>query len=261
MLGAMRREQYWGWALCGKHPFARDFIRIGQDVPVVKSFLEWVDKGYNLLTMQRNMNNKPVSWRFWAKGAQEGELVCGLIKDSSDSLGRSYPLLIMGSGPLRDWEDRWELLPLACEKPWSEIEYLSSRKVENLENLKTSIRIIKPPRPQWSEFENMEKRDGKTEEEYDFHIPSSEDGNLDRFASLLSEKKEIIIDLDKKKVHNHFEAVNYLHGLIKMHNKNAPQAMFTGGTVDRSFLALFMRPLLTSDFVRLWTMTAESVME
>jgi type VI secretion system protein VasJ len=257
----MRSGQYWGWAFSGKHPIAGDFIYIGQDVPMVKSFSEWVDKGYHLLALQRNLRNTPVSWRFWAKGAQQGALVCGLIKDSYDSLGRSYPLLVMGSGPLKDWEDRWELLPLACEKSWIEIEYVSSRKVENLENLKTSIRAINPPRPQWSEFENMKKSDRRIGEESDFHIRSAENGNPDRFQSSLPDKKEIIVDLDREKLRDHFAAVDYLHERIKLHNKNAPQAMFAGGTVDRSFLAMFMRPLSTSDFVRLWTMTEQGVAE
>jgi type VI secretion system protein VasJ len=90
------------------------------------------------------------------------------------------------------------------------------------------------------------------------HKPALEDGNLEGLKSLIIEKKEIFIDLDKRPFHDHFAAVNYLNRLIKQHNRNAPQAMFLGGTVERSYLALFMRPLTTANFVRLWIAAAES---
>ena len=64
------------------------------------------------------------SWRFWAKGANKKALVCGVARDSSDSVGRPYPLLVVGTGPLADWEDEWELLPAACENTWNQMDVM-----------------------------------------------------------------------------------------------------------------------------------------
>lgn len=88
------------WAACGKHPAARDFFRVGQEFPMLKIFSRWVDDGYTVLA-RKNNNFLPNSWRFWAKGAVRDFLMCGLIKDSSDRIGRNYPLLIIGTGLLR----------------------------------------------------------------------------------------------------------------------------------------------------------------
>jgi len=255
MLGVMRPEQLWGWAAYGKHPAAKDFFRIGQDMPLLKGFSEWIEKGYREATTNNSIGKSPLSWRFWAKGVRKGVLVCGLIKDSSDSLGRSYPLLIMGSGPLQDWENRWDLLPLACEKTWGEIEFISSRMFEDFERLKATIHAMRPPQPHWADFEEKRNTDAGTDKKSGYYPSARDDDKLERQISLVSNKTEMIIDLDQKPFPDQFAAVNCMQALLKIHDKHAPHAMFVGGAVDRSFLALFKRPLSTDDFVKLWSMT------
>jgi len=255
MLGVLRAEQLWGWAAYGKHPAAKDFIRIGQDMPLLKGFSEWTENGYQKATTNSSIGKSLVSWRFWSKGARKGVLVCGLIKDSSDSLGRSYPLLIMGSGPLTNWEDRWDLLPFACEKTWSEMEYVSSRRFEDFERLKATIQALRPPQPQWADFEEKRNREAGNDGKSGDYLSVRDDDKLERQISLVSDKTEIIIDLDQKPFPDQIAAVNCMQTLLKMHDKHAPHAMFVGGAVDRSFLALFKRPLSKDDFVKLWSMT------
>jgi len=55
-----------------------------------------------------------------------GALVCGVVRDSVDRLGRPYPLLVLGTGSLREWESHWDLLPYACLPVWQRIEYLGA---------------------------------------------------------------------------------------------------------------------------------------
>ncbi len=122
----------------------------------MKSFSDWVEKGYKKLAIKRNTSYELLSWRFWTKEFHKDVIVCGLIRDSSDSIGRPYPLLIMGEGPLKDWQDHLDLLPFACEKPWSQLEYISSQMFKDLKKLTAEIYNIQPPYPEWSEF-NIKK--------------------------------------------------------------------------------------------------------
>src|SRR5512145_774650 len=116
MLGWIKsnQSQSWMWAAYGKHPAIKDYFRVGQDFPLLRVFVSWVENGYKQFTPERDtaMQN---SWHFWARGAASDSIVCGLVKDSSDGIGRNYPLLIIGTGPLREWAENWDLLPLACE--------------------------------------------------------------------------------------------------------------------------------------------------
>jgi hypothetical protein len=260
MLGVIGMEHTWGWTACGKHSAARDFFRIGQDLPLTESFSEWVENGYQVLPLS-NIGTDPISWRFWARGVRKGTLVCGLIRDSSDSLGRLYPLLIMGSGPLRDWEDRWDLLPFACEKTWNEIEYISARIFEDFDILRTNIENIKPPQPRWTDFTVKREAVPGSEAIPSPHISVQNDNNLDRQVRLLSDKIEGIIGLDQRPFHDQLAGVSYLHKHLKLHNTVVPNAVFVGGTVKKSFLAIFRRPLLTADFVRLWSIPIADMRE
>jgi type VI secretion system protein VasJ len=47
---------------------------------------------------------------------------CGLGRDSSDSIGCPYPLLIMGEGRLKGWEKRWSQLPVQLNRTWKRME-------------------------------------------------------------------------------------------------------------------------------------------
>ena len=257
----MRTEPVWSWAACGKHPAARDFLRIGQDQPLVQSFSEWAAKGYQVLTSQGNAGKDPLSWRFWARGGPKGTLVCGLIRDSSDSLGRCYPLLIMGGGLLQDWEDCWDLLPFACEKTWSEFEYISTRIFQDFDILKKNVENIEPPEPRWTDFREKRKASLGGEAIADIPILLNDNDILKGQVRLLTDKSEGIVSLDQKPFHDQLEVVSCMHALLKQQTAVAPSAVFVGGTVDKSFLALFQRPLLTDDFVRLWSIPMEDIRE
>ncbi|MRR35726.1 type VI secretion system-associated protein TagF, partial [bacterium] len=127
MLGLTLSLQQWSWCAYGKHPVAKDFIRLGRVFPLAASMAEWVEKGYSAAKGALKTERQPRFWRFWARGSVNGELVCGFLRDSSDSIGREYPFLVLGSGPISSWEEHWDLLPCACEQTWNRIEYLCTR--------------------------------------------------------------------------------------------------------------------------------------
>jgi type VI secretion system protein VasJ len=228
------------WAACGKHPVARDFFRVGQDFPLLKIFSGWVDDGYNMLA-QRNNNSILNSWRFWAKGAVRESLICGLVKDSSDGIGRNYPLLIIGTGHLPGWEEQWDLLPLACEKIWSEIEYITTQNFNDLKKLETEVKNIRQPQPQWQELKS--KKDS-------FHNAVSAFQNI---PDLPPEKKENFIPLDQGSYHDQNLLISHWHSLFRNSVGIIPNAVFMGASFGRSFARFYKRPLMPVDFIQLWT--------
>jgi len=228
------------WAACGKHPAAKDFFSVGQDFPLLKIFSGWVDHGYNMLA-QKNNNPAINSWRFWAKGAAGKSLICGLVKDSSDGIGRNYPLLIIGTGLLRGWEEQWDLIPLACEKIWSGIEYIATQNFSDLKKLETEINNIRQPEPTWQELKSKKNS---------FH---SDVSTVQNIPDLPPEKKERFIPLDQGAHHDQNLLISHWHSLFRINAETIPNAVFMGGSVGRSFVGFYRRPLTPMDFIQLWT--------
>lgn len=90
----------WQWVICGKHPGLKDYFQLGPNLPMVAALADWIEKGYRGVAGARTLASNLLSWRFWAAGPDRNTLLCGILRDSSDSVGRPYPLLVAGSGPL-----------------------------------------------------------------------------------------------------------------------------------------------------------------
>lgn len=243
MLGPIKTAPSWSWGAYGKHPIARDFFRVGEDFPLIRSFSGWVEDGYNKLTPRGKNDLSHNSWRFWAKGQAKDTLVCGLIRDSGDSVGRHYPLLIMGTGSLKGWEEQWDLIPFACEKTWGQIEYISAQSFNDLKKLETEIQNIRPPFSEWQELRSKREQGP---------FPGNP-GELKITEMLKQGNAESFVPLDQNAHHDHNALISYCHFFIKSSAKAAPNAVFMGGTFGRAFLVFYKRPLMPADFEKLWT--------
>jgi type VI secretion system protein VasJ len=180
------------------------------------------------------------------KGPGKGLLACGLLRDSSDSLGRPYPLLVMGSGFLQGWEECWELLPLACERTWEQMESIAAGAFPDFEHLKKEVRGIQSPRPQWSEF-----RAGQT------NLPVADGcgdcGGGENEIKTISEGGGDLILLEDRAGGSPRAAVQLWHSLWKRQFGEIPRVIFMGGNGDKLFVAFFLQPLTAEDFSRLWS--------
>jgi type VI secretion system protein VasJ len=248
MLGIKRSIHEWRWSAYGKHPVAKDYINVGQKFPLFDIFSAWIEKVYQMVASKKNPEGF-CSWRFWTRESQRQNIVCGVIRDSSDSIGRPYPLLLMGTGPLKDWESQWDLLPLACENTWGQIEYLSVQMFDDLTKMESEVQNIRPPYPEWSKFIK--------EREDIINANSQGLREFDRQASDMSAKDACFICLDQGSSHDHFEMISVWHFLFKSHRKTAPSAAFMGGTAQRAHLVFFRRPVSPSDFIDLWSVSPE----
>lgn len=243
MLGQIMRSNIpWSWAAYGKHPGAKDFIRIGEPFPLMNSFQEWVERGHGVITT-KNATQEHRSWRFWARGLQKDSAVCGLVKDSRDALGRSFPLLIMGTGTLRDWEKEWDLMPYVSENAWSRMEFLATHE---LSQLNEGIQSIKPLNPDWQRFERVREQFKRASRGF-FGSADVAEGVRDAGAG------KSIVDLLAAPCHAQSDPVGSWHHYFRSAADATPNAVFIGGTMTNTYMAVFRKSLAPEDFVQLWT--------
>jgi type VI secretion system protein VasJ len=247
-------EENWQWAAYGKHPVAKDYFRLGQYRSLVKIFSNWVDSGYQLIAAKKK--GSLYSWRFWARGPKRDGLGCGVVRDSHDQLARPYPLLIMGAGQLAGWEDQWDLLPLACERTWAQMEYLYTKNLGSLKQLEEEIQKIPPPLSQWVDLREARRNSLEGPPSSNPHSPSWERGKGEEQLSRLVSKTELFLPLDQGLFPDPSAGICYLHYLFRREEKNIPQAIFMGGTLEKTLLAVFRRSVAPADFVQLWSVSS-----
>ena len=256
MLGIGKPKNIWNWAACGKHPVAKDYFRINLTTSLLSAFESWFEKGYQILDKQQKTARTIYSWRFWGKGIKKGNLICGVGKDSGDSIDRRYPLFIMGDGLLEGWEKDWDLLHHAFEKTWNQIEYISSRRFDDLKGLETEVHAIKNPSHKWMELKTHNENRVTTHSLPHAVTISIDHEEIMEKTSLLSEKMEVLIPLDHQAQVDPLDAASQWCSLLKDHWPGVPNAIFMGGVPEKHFLAIFNRSLNANDFVRLWSVSS-----
>ncbi len=237
MLGSLRSNKDWVWAAFGKHPVARDFIRLGSDVPLFNAFCTWVETGFGM--MRHGDNHSLNSWRFWARGTKKCHLVCGLVRDSHDSIGRPFPCLIIGTGYLADWEDNWKELPVVLEETWSSMEDLFLKGLKTLHELTGELSRLRPVHTAFPAHKAFERDDHPDTRAYlnDAEIHTKKEGVLHHVTAG-----------DTPCV----DAARWLNGLPPG-NSPLPNAVFLGGIPQRSCLVIYNRSLQPADFAELWS--------
>ena len=247
-------EGNWQWAAYGKHPVVKDYFKLGQYGSLVKAFSTWVDSGYQRIDAKRK--SSPYSWRFWARGLKRDGLGCGVVRDSHDQLARPYPLLIMGAGQLAGWEDQWDLIPLACERTWAQMEYLYTKTLDSLKQLEEEIQKIPPPLSEWAELREARRNSLEGSPSSNPLSPSPGKWKEEELLSRLHPKTEFFLPLDPGLFPDPAAGIRYLHDLFKRGEKKIPQAIFMGGTLEKTLLAVFKRSVAPADFVQLWSVSS-----
>jgi type VI secretion system protein VasJ len=238
MLDSRKSIDPWHWAAAGKQPVARDFVQVGEFFPLFIALSDWGEKGYGEFT-EGSPAPSMHSWRFWARGSRKGHLVCGLLKDSCDNLGRPYPLLMAGTGELPKWEGHWDLLPLACENTWAQMESFSTRRYRDFEEMKNDLPSIRLPSPRWDEF--MSK---------DFGTYSSSPSR--ELVRDCNPGEALFLRLEAIPSHEQKMQILAWHRLLKNHIKDLPNIVFMGAVDDTFYLFIGRRALLPDDFKSLW---------
>jgi type VI secretion system ImpM family protein len=251
MLGIGRSRKIWRWGACGKHPVARDYFKISYNDPVFTAFESWVEKGYTSLTKNRKLDSEVYSWRFLAKGLKKGDLISGIVKDSSDSIGRPYPLLIIGKGKFEGWENSWEYLPFYFEKTWEQLEYISSRRLSRLNDFENDINAIKNP-----DNNSGRKKNSDVELAQDSELLADKEmvkNTADLFSNEMMALIPLVAQDETQEQSKYLNQAGAWSSMLKTYGSGVPSAIFIGGGREKHYLALFIRPINTEDFIRLWS--------
>lgn len=138
-------------------------------------------------------------------------------------------------------------MPLACEKVWSELEYISTQNFHDVKKLETEVLNIRQLQPGWQELRS--RKDSFPSDASAFHT----------FADLLLEKKENFISLNQGSHHDQNVLISHWHSLFRNSSGTIPHTVFMGGTFGRSFVGFYRRPVTPMDFIQLWTAGSDNV--
>jgi len=247
MLGLGKRQKStanWQWDVVGKHPAARDFFALGPKSLMTEAFTEWIRRGAEgLIASSKELLVRSCSWRFWARTPQTGMLACGVIRNSCDAVGRPFPLLLMGTGKLDQWEDNWHLLPFAGEGLWRQMEEVASKRYESLESIQEGVRMFRPPQQRWEEM-NLKRIDLVENDAFTTGVSST--------PALPEQDQALFLPFQDTGQDDFFVMICKVHSLMKSRSVPAPNSFFMGGLVEHPGLALFKRPLSGQDFERMW---------
>ena len=247
MLGIGKPHKKWQWGVCGKHPVARDYFKISRATPAFEAFEKWVQRGYADVSKDAGHDTAVRSWRFWAKGLKK-ELIAGLVKDSCDTLGRPFPLLVVGGGMLDGWERHWECLPVFFEKLWESLEYMTARRLDGLSDLENGVLSIQLP-------ENDPQRFCVIKDTLSRILPASDpDRRMSQPSDGTFKKKMAVIPMVELGEQGYSSWAGAWSALSKSYAEEAPNAVFVGGTVKKHYVVFFRRPINTADFAFLWSL-------
>jgi type VI secretion system protein VasJ len=244
----------WQWVICGKHPGLKDYFHLGPNLPMVAALAEWIEKGYRGVAKTQPSPANLLSWRFWTGGVDRNTLLCGILRDSSDSVGRPYPLLVVGSGFLADWEAKWDLVPQACEQSWIQMESLSARIFRNLKQLEDELLRVREPQPLWTEFAQISAQPTEKGPSSGKAVGAEHSDDIESQAAARARDNDILVALDETPSLDPFTIIHLWHASLKNYHTEPPKAVFMGGSAGASRLAFLRRPLSTQDFVRLWSL-------
>lgn len=247
----------WKWLACGKHPLTSDFVQIGQETFLGLSFCRWIQSGYEKTLAQQEKRVDFHSWRFWARGNGQNELILGLVRDRSDSRGRRFPLLVLGIGNLKGWANFWRHLPLTCESVWQAMEQLTVVRLSMVRELEQQLMTIQPPK----EFDLASIL--QSEDERIVQTMHHADSGIERISLYQEADPDSMVAFRIDTLRdegNLLLPISYVHHQLQADLKRiVPQIVFIGGTPMTMFVLSFFRSLTVSDFVWMWTINRHKI--
>lgn len=236
---------------------AGDFLRLGKPSPLLRGFSGWMEKGYERTVRERGERAAQL-WKFWARGPN-GELICGMVKESCDHHGRPYPLMIVGAGPVAESAEHWDLLPYACGETWAALASLGGPEISGVRELKERLAGIRSPAPGWEAFSRMRE----TETERLIGRDSRRRGSefMDKMNNIegLSRRDRFWVPLDVEGGGHGPTPASKLLRLLKSRSAAEPAMVFLGGGERVQGLLCLKRPLMLEDFATLWSAVGEAV--
>ena len=237
MLGISKKKVMVEFSAHGKHPAFNDYFNLNTGSPLANALSGWVEKGAKLGGTSRK-NEKIRSFRFWVRGMNKGELGIGIVRDSSDSLGRTYPLIIMAQGSGRDWEKRWPYVFNHFDSVFRAFEEMTAARYDS--------------------FKAFETRLAKTS--FSAFLSVTEDDRSELPETMMAwfrqgrDKGALAMPVATflKKASSYPRPIR--QGLFKK-RVQPPGAVFLGGLPENPLVAIYARPLTAKDFHTVFTLS------
>ena len=245
MLGIGKPKTNFELAAYGKHPAFNDFFSINTDSPLTRALSAWVEKGAKL-NENKDRKRQIRSFRFWVRGIKKGDLVLGIIRDSSDRMGRLYPLLVLAKGFVQGWEKNWNYMFNRFETVFRSLEDFTAARYENFREFETKLTQIRIPELLCTNHPGVEIEKGSI-------LPEK------MIAWFEKNGGKGALALPIATLLNNFESFprkhdRTWHGLFKP-TPQGPGAVFQGGLPDNPILTIYARPLKTEDFFDLFNLS------
>jgi type VI secretion system ImpM family protein len=235
----MQTPHQWKWYVWGKHPGMSDFISTGSQAPLFQRFIKWVDNGYSRIIAGDDLKSRYCSWRFWTHGT-ENDIVCGLVRNSCDSFGRSFPLLYLGTGELEGWTRNCSLLPYAFESAWKSFEYAGAARYHSVQRMNQAMQSLQPPRPDWNEYRQRIFNQPNLHANAEFEEKT--DGRNRVFTVACKLPENLPHDL------------NFCTQVMPQIDQEPLNAVFIGEIDSRIAVAIVDDTLIPADFIWLWSL-------
>ncbi|MCP4717878.1 MAG: type VI secretion system-associated protein TagF [Desulfobacteraceae bacterium] len=236
MLGIGKQKAGIEVSAYGKHPAFDDYFSINMEPPLANALSSWVENGMTSGgTADKNRETR--SFRFWVPGIKKEELILGIVRDSSDRLGRTYPLLIMGRTRMKDRDTKWPAIFSGFEPVFRAFEEMTTIRYQAFKEFEASLLKIQFSEP-------------------DFEKSNTSLSNcLTAWFKMEKERSSLVLPvsklLDKFASHPHEPPKK---GIFKT-NSTPPNAVFLGGLPDNPMVNMYNRPLKTRDFPRLFNLS------
>jgi type VI secretion system protein VasJ len=246
MLGIGEKKSKFELSAYGKHPAFSDYFSLNTGSPLVNALSVWVEEG----TKRKGNHNKKVhSFRFWIRGIKKGELALGIIRDSSDHLGRPYPLFIMGVGFVKNWEKRWHHIFSSFGAVFRAFEDVSASRYDSFREFETSLARINFPESLRINDPGLEGEASDGELNEKFRLPEM------MMAWFNKDREKGVLSLPVAALSGGFASTarKTKGGGLFGRKSQIPGAVFWGGLPENPVLTIYSRPLKTDDFCDLFT--------
>ncbi len=243
MLGIGKEKSVPQISAYGKHPAFDDYFSMNIDSPLAKALSSWVERGAEQ-GKDRTENKKPRSFRFWIRGIKKEDLVLGIVRDSSDSLGRYYPLLILALAQMKNRDRLWHRIFSDFSFVFREFENKIAARYDTFKDFEMTLS------QQIFLQADLKKREST--------------GLSTRIRTWFDKEKyreSMVLPIATlTKAYAGQASGGGKPGFFKRKTE-LPSAVFIGGLTDNPCVAFFNRPLQAQDFFHLFQMPNRNDMD
>lgn len=235
----IKNQMQWKWFVWGKHPGLEDFIWAGTQTSLFQRFTKWVDNGFARFKTDSRLRTRHCSWRFWTRGTGQ-QVVCGLVRNSCDAHGRSFPLLYIGAGNLDGWSKNCSILPFAFESIWKSFEYAASARYGTVSQLNDSLQLLLSPIPEWRLYQQR--------------IYNSDNYTKATQGEETAAGRKLLIKIDCGQPENLPYNSQFCKRVMSIGDEKTPMAVFIGEIEGSVAVAIINDTLIPDDFAWLWAL-------